>query len=235
MRKDGCSCTRNGCASRISSLFLPDQENPCPCAKALGGFSKNFRSPLALFNKCRFLNEVEFQSQREIRIDSLWVSIKQRIQLRASKRWCCVFVMNTRASLGVSRTVVAHFPNSLHHTFVCVQKSLFWMDVMRETKVEANSCPKSFSRRKIAFSSESLLRANEFKFASNLFCFGAGVWIFVKKNHFTTRITLVCVTLFSFEEGSTAWLTHQKERQKKHAHWIIQCACDQCQSQWWRR
>jgi hypothetical protein len=131
------------------------------------------------------------------------------------------FSQNTRASLVVSRTVVTHFPNSWTHTLSLLEcartESLFWMDVMRETKVEANSCPKSFSRRKIAFSSESLLKANEFKFASNLFCFGAGVWIFVKKNHLTTRITLVCVTL-SLERGGKHSLTDSPKGRKTKTH-----------------
>lgn len=34
--------------SQACFVVPPNQENPCPCAKALGGFSKHFRSPLAL-------------------------------------------------------------------------------------------------------------------------------------------------------------------------------------------
>lgn len=144
------------------------------------------------------------------------------------------FSQNTRASLVVSRTVVTHFPNSWTHTlsfWECARtESLFWMDVMRETKVEANSCPKSFSRRKIAFSSESLLKANEFKFASNLFLFRCRSLNFRKeKSSYNKNNASLCDSL-SEREAQLDWLTkRKKDKNTQRAVWRCRF------SQWWRR
>jgi len=216
MRENGSVCS--ACKARSTEFFsksnlLPDQRNSLLLCESLGWFF--FKLPTLRARHTHYVCVyagfeclVGFYSQWEVRIDSLWVSIKQRTELRANKRWCCFSAygawsvchwLNLALSWHSFQTFCNIFFNLFAYTNACVivlctththfckikaqkyistvQVCFEWMP-WEETKVEANSCPRSFFWEKDCLFSWKLTEGKRVQPASILLVSVQEFWIF---------------------------------------------------------
>lgn len=184
-------------------ILKPDQRKSLSACESCRWFFKNTAAHVFLY--------IGWLDKWEVRIDSLWVSITvnplaSQIALVCARVRLCVcvcaiaFISPHHNTLSKPQLFLFCMFSQTHKTTKSLEGLITWMDVVRGTKVEANSSLRSVSEGRLPFLLRAYQGQSEFV-ASNHFCFfGAGNFV-----------CAVSLSLCKRRERDTSTKKHHKE------------------------